>query len=174
MGVNKYEDHVLVFPEDDANRQIANGFILNSNVKEQAIQVLPIADGWGKLVDKFKDDHVSLMQRFPKRRMVLLIDFDGQGERLSYVKSQIPEDLQDRVFILGVLSDPEALKRIKKKFESIGTGKLEQIGDTLANDCSNNNTNGLWGHDLLKHNKTELDRMILSVKPFLFNKVNEE
>jgi hypothetical protein len=48
MSVNKYEDHVLVLPEDDANRQIANGFILNSNVKERAIQVLPIADGWDK------------------------------------------------------------------------------------------------------------------------------
>ena len=171
--INRYKPHLLVLPEDDANRQIANGFILNSNVNEFAIQVLPIADGWGKLVDKFKDDHVSLMRRFPRRMMVLLIDFDRQGERLSYVKSQIPEALQDRVFILGVLSEPEDLKRIKKKFESIGTGKLEQIGETLANDCSNN-TNELWGHDLLKHNKTELDRMILSVKPFLFNKVNEE
>jgi hypothetical protein len=169
MGVNKYQDHVLVLPEDDANRQIANGFILNSNVNEFAIQVLPIADGWGKLVDKFKDDHVSEMRRFPRRRMVLLIDFDGQGERLTYVKNQIPEDLQDRVFILGVLSEPEDLKGMRKKSESIGTGKLEQIGETLANDCSNNNTNGLWGHDLLKHNKTELDRMILSVRPFLFN-----
>ena len=82
--------------------------------------------------------------------------------------------LENFELILRVLSDPEDLKRIKKKFESIGTGKLEQIGETLANDCSNNNTDGLWGHDLLKHNKTELDRMILSVKPFLFNKVNEE
>ncbi|MEG4841413.1 hypothetical protein [Microcoleus sp. B9-D4] len=172
--MNNYQSHVLVLPEDDANRQIANGFILNSNVNEPAIQVLPIANGWGKVVALFKKNQVSEMRKFPKRMMVLLIDFDGTGERGSYVKSQIPEDLQDRVFILGVLSDPEDLKRIKKKFESIGTGKLEQIGETLANDCSNNNTNGLWGHDLLKHNKTELARMILSVKPFLFNKVNEE
>ena len=172
--MNKYQDHVLVLPEDDANRQIANGFINNLNVKERAIKVLPIAGGWGKVVEKFLKNHVSKMQEFSKRMMVLLIDFDGKVDRLSDVKSQIPEDLQDRVFILGVLSDPEDLKGIKKKFESIGTGKLEQIGDTLANDCSNDNTNGLWGHDLLKHNKTELDRMILSVKPFLFNKVNEE
>ena len=79
------------------------------------------------------------------------------------------------MFILGVLSEPDDLKkRIRKKFESIGTGQLEQIGETLANDCYNDNTNGLWGHDLLKHNKTELDRMIKSVKPFVFNKVNEE
>ncbi|HAT15896.1 MAG TPA: hypothetical protein DCS91_22150 [Microcoleaceae bacterium UBA11344] len=168
MTVNKYQPHVFVLPEDDANRQIATGFILDSNVNEPAIQVLPIADGWGKVVDKFKDNQVSKMRRFPKRMIVLLIDFDRKGERLSYVKSQIPEDLQDRVFILGVLSEPEDLKGIKKKFESIGTGKLEKIGEALANDCSNN-TNELWGHDLLKHNKTELDRMILSVKPFLFN-----
>jgi 5S rRNA maturation endonuclease (ribonuclease M5) len=173
MSVNKYEDHVLVLPEDDANRQIANGFILNSNVKEPAIQVLPIAGGWGKVVEKFLKNHVYEMKIFQKRMMVLLIDFDRKGERLSDVKSQIPEELQDRVFILGVLSDPEDLKRIKKKFESIGTGKLEQIGEALANDCSNK-TYKLWGHDLLKHNKTELERMILSVKPFLFNKVNEE
>jgi 5S rRNA maturation endonuclease (ribonuclease M5) len=168
MSVNKYKPHVLVLPEDDANRQIANGFILNSNVNEPTIQVLPIADGWEKVVGNFKDNHVSEMQRFPKRIIVLLIDFDQKGERLSYVKSQIPEDLKDRVFVLGVLSEPEDLKRSKKKFESIGTGKLEKIGETLAKDCFDN-TNKLWGHHLLKHNKTELDRMILLVKPFLFN-----
>ncbi len=38
----------------------------------------------------------------------------------------------------------------------------------LAQDCVNN-TNELWGHDLLKHNKTELERMSADVKPFLFN-----
>ena len=171
---NPYKSHVLVLPEDRANEEIVNGFNNFLDLYSRAIQIERPADGWGKVVNKFKDEHISNMRKFPKRMMVLLIDFDRRGERLSYVKSQIPEDLQDRVFILGVLSDPQDLKRIKKKFESIGTGKLEQIGETLANDCSNDNTNGLWGHDLLKHNKTELDRMILSVKPFLFNKVNEE
>lgn len=162
MRVNKYQDHVLVLPEDDANRQIANGFILNSNVNEPAIQVLPIADGWGKVVDNFKDNHVSEMRKFPKRMIVLLIDFDENYEdRFSYVKERIPDDLENRVFVLGVLSEPEKLRSdIRKNFEN--------IGETLAHDCSNN-TNELWGHDLLKHNKTELDRMILSVKPFLFN-----
>lgn len=168
MRVNKYQPHLLVLPEDDANRQIANGFILNPNINEPAIQVMPIANGWGKVVDDFKENHISEMRKLSQRMIVLLIDFDRNGERLSYVSSQIPEDLKDRVFVLGVLSEPEDLKRIKKKFESIGTGKLEQIGETLAKDCSDN-TNELWGHDLLKHNKTELERMILSVKPFLFN-----
>jgi hypothetical protein len=56
---------------------------------------------------------------------------------------------------------PESLRRDTQN-------NFEGIGETLAKDCSDN-TNQLWGHALLKHNKTELERMILSVKPFLFN-----
>lgn len=163
MTVNKYQDHILVLPEDDANRQIVIGFILNSNViNERAIQVLPIANGWGKVVDNFQDNHVSEMRRLPKRMMVLLIDFDEDYDnRFKYVKDRIPDDLENRVFVIGVLSEPEKLRSdIRKSFEN--------IGETLAKDCPDK-TNELWGHDLLKHNKMELDRMILFVKPFLFN-----
>jgi hypothetical protein len=168
MGVNKYQPHLLVLPEDDANRQIANGFILNSTINEPTVQILPIAHGWVKVVDSFKDNHIAEMRRLPNRMIVLLMDFDLRGDRLSYVKNQIPSDLKDRVFVLGVLSEPEDLKGIKNKFETIGTGKLENIGETLAQDCADS-TNEFWGHDLLKHNKAELDRMSLSVKPFLFS-----
>ena len=34
MRVNKFIEHILVLPEDDANRQIINGFILNLNINE--------------------------------------------------------------------------------------------------------------------------------------------
>jgi len=162
MRVNKYLPHLLVLPEDDANRQIANGFILNSNINEPVIQVLPIANGWEKVVDKFKKNHISEMRKFSKRMIVLLIDFDENYEdRFSYVKKQIPDDLENRVFVLGVLSEPEKLR------SNLGNN-FECIGENLAKDCSNH-TYELWEHDLLKHNKAELDRMILSVKPFLFN-----
>ncbi|WP_373526458.1 hypothetical protein [Nostoc sp.] len=160
MSINKDKPHILVLPEDDANRQIANGFIVylpNSPL----IQVLPVARGWKNVVKKFTNHYAFKMRQYPHRMIALLIDFDQDKDRLSYVKLQIPDDLEDRVFVLGVLSEPESLKRdIKKDFE--------KIGEALAKDCSDN-TNELWGHDLLKHNKTELDRMILSVKPFLFN-----
>jgi len=77
-----------------------------------------------------------------------------------YVKKYIPEELKARVFVLGVLSEPENLRRdIKKSYE--------EIGEALAKDCSDN-TNELWEHNLLKHNKAKLDRMASSVKPFLF------
>lgn len=163
MSVNKYQPHVFVLPEDDANRQIANGFVLNSNVNERAIQILPIAGVWRKVVENFQENHAFEMRKFSGRTIVLLVDFDEDCEnRLSYIKEQIPEDLKNRVFVLGVLSEPEKLK------SSLGGKNFEYIGETLAKDCSNN-TNELWGHALLKHNKTELDRAIESIKPFLFD-----
>jgi hypothetical protein len=169
MRVNKFVEHILVLPEDDANRQIINGFILNLNVNETAIQVLPIANGWKKVVDKFKNDHVSEMGKFPKRMIVLVIDFDDYKEpdglsyenRLIYIKSQVPEDLQERVFILGSRTAPEKLKNDMKK-------SFEDIGEALAKDCVEN-TNETWEHHLLRHNENELKRISVAVKPFLFN-----
>ncbi len=159
--INRYKPHLLVLPEDDANRQIANGFLLDSKLNSRAIQVLPEARGWEDVVEKFTNDYASTMRQYSHRMIALLIDFDQDEDRLDYVKQHIPSDLEDRVFVLGVLSEPERLRSdIKKNFE--------EIGETLANDCPED-TNELWGHELLKHNKTELARMISSVKSFLFN-----
>jgi len=100
------------------------------------------------------------MRQFTDSFVVLLMDFDQREDRLTLVTSQIPEDLKDRVFALGVLSEPENLKRnINKTFE--------EIGDSLAKDCPDNK-NELWRHDLLRHNETELDRIVSSVQLFLF------
>ena len=161
MSINRYQPHIIVLPEDRANEEIANGFLQAENVNQRAVQVERPAGGWGKVVDKFIEVHIPEMRQFTKSMIVLLIDFDQREDRFSYVESQIPEDLKKRVFVLGVQSNPESLRRdIKKTFED--------IGEALAKDCSDN-TNELWGHPLLEHNKTELDRMILSVKPFIFN-----
>ena len=157
---NNYRPHIHVLAEDDHNRQIANGFLLELN-DNRAVKVLPLADGWKKAVEEFKKEHASEMRQFPERMMVFLIDFDNNYKnRLSYVERYIPEELKARVFVLGVLSEPRNLKTdINKSYE--------EIGKALAKDCSDN-PNQLWGHTLLKHNKRELDRMALSVKPFLF------
>ncbi|XWK89549.1 MAG: hypothetical protein U7127_05665 [Phormidium sp.] len=160
MSINRYQPHLIVLPEDRANEEIVNGFIQDLNINERAIQVERPAGGWGKVVEKFTEVHVSEMRQFTKSMIVLLIDFDRCEDRFSYVESQIPEDIKNRVFILGVQSNPETLKRDTNK-------TFEKIGEALAKDCSDN-TNELWGHPLLEHNKTELERMIKSVKPFLF------
>jgi hypothetical protein len=163
MSVNKYNKHILVLPEDDANRQIANGFLLDPNLNDSAIQILPPLGGWTKVLNFFKDNHVSGMYKYKDRMMLLLVDFDQDEKRLGNIKNKIPDDLKERVFVLGVQSEPENLK---KNIANLNT--FEDIGKNLAQDCVNE-TDKIWGHDLLKHNRNELDRMISSVKPFLFN-----
>lgn len=157
---NNYLPHIQVVPEDDANRQIVNGFLLELNVNKRAVTVLPLAKGWRKPGKEFANKYEPGMRQFHERMMVFIIDFDYDENRLSYVKSHIPEDLKAIVFVLGVRSEPEYLRRdINKTFE--------EIGEALAKDCSDN-TNELWGHNLLTHNQGELDRMASSVKPWLF------
>jgi hypothetical protein len=161
MSTNRYTPHILILPEDDANRQIANGFLLNPILNERAIQVLQPVGGWTKVVEEFKNVHAYELQKYPQRKIALIIDFDNQAQRLSSVKDDIPKELSDRVFVLGVLSEPEDLKA------KLGMS-LEEIGASLAQECSDD-TRELWEHSLLIHNKIELDRMVSSVKPFLFN-----
>ena len=165
MSVNKYNPHLIILPEDDHNLQIAKGFRRDLNVKD-VIQVLAVARSWKKVMKEFENNHIINMRQIPQRNILLLIDFDDQEDRFSYAEGYIPEDLRNRVFILGVKIEPRDLKKdVLKNFQGIKS--FENIGEALAKDCTENK-NELWGHDLLIHNKPELERMILSVKPFLF------
>ncbi|SPF31319.1 hypothetical protein SBA4_100011 [Candidatus Sulfopaludibacter sp. SbA4] len=96
MKVNKYLPHVLVLPEDDANRELANGFLLDPYLSIWKIQVLEEVGGWRNVLDHFLSHHVVEMGIFPGRFMVLLIDFDGRKERLQYGKERIPNHLTDQ------------------------------------------------------------------------------
>ncbi len=160
MAANKYLPHVLVLPEDDADRQLANGFLLDQSLSARKIQILEEAGGWRRVLELFETDHVVQMGSWPTRFMVLLIDFDGHESRLAQARSRIPSDLVDRVFILGSLTDPEDLTR------SLGRS-FEEIGKALAEDCRED-ADRLWGHELLRHNVSELNRLRQSVRPFLF------
>jgi hypothetical protein len=91
MSVNKYKPHVLVLPEDDANRQLANGFDLNLSSRQYGVE--HEAGGWYRVCECFVSDHINPMRRNPERYMVLLIDFDDDLTRLDTVKSKIPADL---------------------------------------------------------------------------------
>ncbi len=159
MSVNKYRPHVLVLPEDDANRQVANGFLLDRSLRTRNIQVLEEVGGWTQVLAGFNSDHILGMDRFPERRMVLLIDFDGNRNRLNDAKAAIPDRMKDRVFILGALTEPEDLK--------VDLGTYETIGLAMAKDCREE-TDTVWGHDLLRHNESELDRLREHVGQILF------
>ena len=124
---------------------------------------MPYSKGRPDVVKKFKDSYAPDMSKYPQRRVILLVDFDEKTDRLdrlATVQKEIPPDLMDRVFVLGVFSEPEKLRNALNKHFS-------EIGKELATNCSEGKY-GLWRHELLKHNKTELERMIELVKPFLF------
>lgn len=161
MSVNNDKPHVIVLPEDDADRQIANGFLLDPSIKLRNIQVLGPARGWGKVLDRFLDVHVAELRKWPQRHLVLLIDFDGHvDKRTEQFISQFPEDVRDRVFLLGTQGEPEDLK--KDRGES-----FENIGKKLAGECYYDETN-LWNHQLLAHNAAERARLNAKVKTILF------
>lgn len=161
MSTNNFKPHVHILPEDRRNSQIANGFLLETSTQYAAIQVLDEAGGWIVALELFVSDHVPRMRAYPHRLMVILIDFDEDLTRIDYVKGKIPEDLAERVFVLGSKSEPEDLKRaLATSYEAIGSG--------LAKDCRDS-TEILWSHELLKHNLGELSRLQESVCPLLFS-----
>jgi hypothetical protein len=153
--MNKYAPHVLVLPEDDANRQIANGFGLEIGGLRQ-FQILGPAGGWHKVLELFRSVHIAEMERCASRTMVLLVDFDESSGRLGQLKEVIPSHLSDRVFVLGVWTEPEDLPQ-----------GLKETGESLATDCREG-TSTTWDHELLKHNAAEVDRLRQIVRPFLF------
>ena len=61
MSANKNKLHVLVLPEDDANRQMLNGFLLEFPTRQ--IQGLPVAGGWKKVLSQFNSNEVAGMER---------------------------------------------------------------------------------------------------------------
>ncbi|OLE71682.1 MAG: hypothetical protein AUI36_02365 [Cyanobacteria bacterium 13_1_40CM_2_61_4] len=161
MSVNKYQPHVLVLPEDDANRQLATGFHLQVvSARQRQMQVLPVAGGWNEVLNLFESEHAMEMDRCPHRFMVLLIDSDGIEDRLENARVRIPMHLTDRVFILGALSDPEDLRQST-------SSSYETIGKAMAEDCREG-TDTIWAHDLLRHNALEIDRLRQHVRPILF------
>ena len=155
--VNKHRPHAFVLPEDDANRQLAIGFVLELT---RQIYVCPVAGGWTQVLQRFLSDHAADMGRYPNRYMVLLIDFDGNNQRLNDATNRIPEPLRERVFILGAWSQPEELRA------SLGLS-YEEIGSAMARDCREE-TAMTWEHNLLRHNAGELARMREFVRPILF------
>ncbi len=161
MSCNAELPHVLVIPEDDANRQVANGFQLRLDPERgRRLQVLPPVGGWRKVLRTFQRDHMADMRRYPERMVVLLVDFDGDSNRLGNFQENIPLDLADRVFVLGAFGEPEDLKRAR-------LGTYEEIGRAMAEECRAD-AYGIWDCEQLRHNKAELGRLRERARAILF------
>lgn len=164
MSANKYLDHVLIIPEDDANRQLAIGFMNHPCVRFSAVFVSPPAGGWTKVLSRFAEEEVSNLRKTPKRVVVMLFDFDDDVvRRRMQVAESIPLELQDRVIAIGVRSKPEAARgNLRPTLR-----KYEDIGHALAEECCSGKSS-LWKHELLSHNELELLRIDRRIREFLF------
>jgi hypothetical protein len=151
MSANKHLPHLLVIPEDDANQDIMTGFRNHLSVNSRQIQVTNVANGWKKAINTFLDEHAGLMRKFETRYVLIMIDFDDRENRFEYALNQIPEDLRNRVFIMGCQDEPERVRA------ATGLTK-EKLGEALAEACSSM-AEGLWGNEILAHNQRELERM---------------
>ncbi len=161
MSVNKYLPHVYVIPEDHADEQIANGFVLHDQVKSPQIQILPCTGGWSSVLEKFVKEYVTHLRNHKNGYVIMLIDFDLEYEtRRKHFEEKVPDDLKNRVFVVGPKDEPEVLKK------ALG-GSLEDIGESLAEDCFKR-TSDVWGHDHLNHNEPDLQRLLQSVRPIIF------
>lgn len=159
MSPNFYQLHLLVIPEDKANQDIVNGFLLRVESNERQLQVLNLANGWSKGRDMLLSLSEGHLKKFTNAHALLLIDHDGYPARGSDIKAQISDEVKDRVFVIGVLSEPEELKSANQKYE--------QMGKRIADGCKDNNSD-FWQHELLVHNLEEVQRLSEVVHDFFF------
>ena len=174
MAANVYQPHLLLLIEDDANRQIVNGFESHPRLEHRRIDPGKPAGGWRVVLEQFQETHIALLRKYPHRHLLMVIDFDaGAAEpaahktgsmierRMALFTDAIPQDLRERVFVIGCADEPEKLVK--------DTGcHLEEIGRRLAQDCDCG-TDEMWAHPMLKHNADEIVRLRARVRPFLFS-----
>ncbi len=164
MGINKELPHLLILPEDDAYRDLANGFVNYDAVADNRIHIAKPAGGWLKLLDVFSQEYESSVRDNRSRHVLLLLDLDGRCGRYSEkVLPKIPEEIRDRVFILSCNDEAENFKK------ELGGGKFEDFGEKLSKSCRENAyTKSDWLCPQLCHNKNELHRLATAVRSFLF------
>jgi hypothetical protein len=175
MGKNRQEPHLLMLWEDEKNRQFLNGFDKHPQLDGRRLNYGKIYGGTWKVLEQFKKMEIKGLREYPKRHLLMVIDFDDElaatkglppekaeraKDRRKEFEAAIPADLKERVFVIGCLWKPEKL--------TAALGKSpETIGRELADDCVAG-TNNVWGHAMLQHNDEELARLRAKVNPFLF------
>jgi hypothetical protein len=157
MSVNRFREHVIVVPEDDADRQLALGFVLHAAVNRTHIRLDGIADGWPNLLRRLREEYIGHLRRFPGGHVVLLMDFDDRIEERRRALENLVAEFDDRgqwegrVYLLGAAKDPEQLVR------EFGTHET-RIGERLADECFREKFEW-WDDELLAHNRETRERL---------------
>ena len=142
---NKFKWHIVVVPEDQATRQLGNGLSNAFPSIINRIKLLREAGGWPDAIATIND---LKLDKYPKRRVLLIIDLDLDANRLGFIRSQ-PEisKYNNRIFILGSFQAVEQLKTV------CGDNDLENVGQKLGEDCN------FWNHPLLTDCRADACRL---------------
>lgn len=158
---NSSRPHLVILTEDDANKAFAIGFAKHWGIDARRIEVPQPAHGWRNVLRDFEDNYLETIDDKDNRHVLLVIDFDTHyEERIVEALNIIPTDLRPRVFVLGCSDKPEPLASQFK-------GTKEDLGSLMAQDCVDD-TDKIWSHAMLAHNKDELGRLRKAVAGFLF------
>ena len=160
MSVNKYKPHLFVVPEDKADKNFAVGFELDPRLAAGSFQIMPLAGGWLKVIGIIRDEYVSKLQKNKYSHVLGIIDCDGDHERIATELAKFPDDVVDRIFLLGAIQTPELFQ------QKVGD-KSERIGERMAEECFNE-TFDLWNHEDLVHVSDEIQRAKHVIRPIVF------
>lgn len=159
MAVNRYRKHMVIFLEDKPYRELVNGAQIIGGLNNSVIDVKKPCGGWKKVFESF-EKNISLLEKYPKCNILLLMDFDDKNidseesfkYRMSKFNEVVPEQDKNRVFLLGVnYKESESLLKVFKK------SNFEDIGKILIENCPDSNEN--WEIEQLKCNLVEIQRM---------------
>jgi len=94
--VNKYTNHLVVYTEDDATRELANSFLDNFAFNRRLVKM---CRGWHDAADRAVHD--DQLKNNGTRRVVILIDLDKAQNRIECIKQDIAPEFQDHIFVVG-------------------------------------------------------------------------
>lgn len=152
MSVNYYKEHLYVILEDEEYQKIMNGVNLSHHIDSAVIKISNFSDGWGKVFKDFQSS-IKLLKKFQERHILLLMDFDYEFDsRLEKFHKSVPEELKNRVFILGI--DNKESEDLAKYFKC----NTEEVGKKLVKDCPDSDLSS-WKNTHLECNLSEIERM---------------
>lgn len=162
MSINRYKWHLYVLPEDDATKELANGMLQAAEDWSYQVQIQHPCGGWKKTASNeyLKETVKSYeMEKYSSCHLLLIIDFDGNEDRLETIKNGIESDpllskFKERIFVIGSLREVENLRRgiINDNDNKFGSA-IEEVGKKLYQDCS------LWQREDLKNSSREIYRL---------------
>jgi len=163
LSVNRGKPYLLIIPEDDDDRAFAEG--ARGALPAMNVKIVANSNGWPKIEKLLAGVYNKRLRANANEHLLILIDFDTKGQkRYDKVFGWVPEDVKDRVFIIGPEKEPKDLKKSLKLKMSFW-----QMGDQLVSDCDEQQINPLWDHDMLSHNKPEFRRLLDTIGLKLLN-----